>query len=339
MANEPPARRDLVVIGASAGGVEVLRQIVADLPGDFPAAICVVLHIAPESPSALAPILARAGRLPCRPAVDGEALRPGQILVAPPDRHLVIEDGVVKLTLGPRENGHRPAVDTLFRSAADAHGVGVVGVILSGTRDDGVAGLAAIKAHGGAALVQDPGDALYAGMPTNALTHVAVDFIAPSTAIGGTLTAMVNAVDPPPGTDPPEPPISSAPEAEQIATICPECRGVLTERVTGGLTQWKCRVGHRYSPDSLADAQAEDVEASLWAAVRALEDRERLLNRLAARSEAHGQPRSGRSFRNRAAAAGEHAQTVRRALTAAAATALRMIEAETDEAPGEQDVA
>ena len=167
------------MIGASAGGVEVLKDVVAGLPADLEAAVCVVLHIAPSSPSALADILARAGRLPCRPASDGEALEHGTILVAPPDRHLVVEYAVVRLDVGPRENGHRPAVDVLFRSAAAVWHERVVGVILSGTRDDGAAGLAAIKTSGGAAVVQDPEEAMYGSMPLNALAHVVVDAVVP----------------------------------------------------------------------------------------------------------------------------------------------------------------
>ena len=200
MVDEERAHRDLVVIGASAGGVEVLRQVVADLPGDLAAAVCVVLHLAPGSPSLLAPILQRAGRLPCRSAEDGEELRPGRILVAPPDRHLVVQDGRVMLTTGPRENGHRPAADPLFRSAARARNGRVIGVVLSGTRDDGAAGLAVIKAHGGATIVQDPEDALYAGMPNNALAHVAVDAVVPSTLVAAAIAAMVTGNDLPPGT-------------------------------------------------------------------------------------------------------------------------------------------
>jgi two-component system, chemotaxis family, protein-glutamate methylesterase/glutaminase len=190
--------RDLVVIGASAGGVEVLTRVVKGLPTDLRAAICIVLHVAPGSPSMLAHILGRAGPLSCRSARDGERLRQGVILVAPPDHHLVIERGHVRLTAGPRENGHRPSIDVLFRSAAAALDSRVVGVVLSGTRDDGSAGLAAIKANGGATIVQDPKEAMYAGMPASAIAHVAVDAIVASELVASTIAAMVKGEDLPP---------------------------------------------------------------------------------------------------------------------------------------------
>lgn len=315
----------------------MLRRVVADLPENLQAAVCVVLHIAPGSPSALAPILQRAGRLPCTPAIDGEELQAGHILVAPPDRHLVVEDGRAKLTLGPRENGHRPAVDALFRSAAKARGGRVIGVILSGTRDDGAAGLAVIKACGGAAVVQDPKEALYAGMPSSAIAHVHVDAVVPSSLIGSTVAAMVNGSATPPGAAPPDGAGDDSPRTEQVTTVCPECGGVLRERTAGGMTQWECRVGHRYSPDSLADAQAQGVEAALWAAIRALEDRELLLTRMADQAQSRGQPRSSRSFRRRADAAAEQAQQVRRALTDAAATTLRTIEHDDADGSSEEE--
>jgi two-component system, chemotaxis family, protein-glutamate methylesterase/glutaminase len=197
MSDQGDGRRDLVVNGASAGGVDVLKRIVAVLPPDLAAAVCIVLHIAPSSPSALARILARCGPLRCRQADDGDELRAGEILVAAPDHHLVIEDNRVRLTTGPRENCHRPSVDALFRSAAHARRNRVVGVVLSGNRDDGTAGLASIKAAGGAAIVQDPADALYPGMPSSALASVAVDAVVPAERMAEAIAAMVNTGDPP----------------------------------------------------------------------------------------------------------------------------------------------
>jgi two-component system chemotaxis response regulator CheB len=193
------ARRDLVVMGASAGGVQVLTRVASGLPADLRAAVCVVLHIAPTSPSMLAHILDRAGPLPCRVPRDGERLRAGVILVAPPDHHLAIEDSRARLTMGPPENGHRPAIDVLFRSAAKAFDSRVVGVVLSGTRDDGSAGLAVIKSSGGATIVQDPDEALYGGMPASAIANVTVDAIVKSELVASTIVAMVRGEGPAPG--------------------------------------------------------------------------------------------------------------------------------------------
>ena len=346
-------RRNLVVIGASAGGVEALSQVVRDLPGDLAAAVCVVLHIAPGSPSMLAQILGRAGNLPCRPAHDGEHLRDGVVLVAPPDHHLVIEDSRVRLTVGPRENGHRPAIDVLFRSAAAALEARVVGVVLSGTRDDGSAGLAVIKAGGGATIVQDPRDATYAGMPASAIAHVRVDAIVPAALVGGTIAAMVNGEGPPPSVGAGEPdsvrdsdpalgpkpnPHPDPPRGEQVVAVCPECGGVLTERTEAGVLQWECRVGHRYSPDTLIDAQADDVEGALWAAIRALADRAALLERMAGQAEKRGQTRSARRFRRQAQAASEQTEIVRQALARAAGTTLRrVIDTDEEEPVGEAE--
>lgn len=345
------SRRDLVVIGASAGGVEVLIRVVKELPPDLRAAVCVVLHIAPDSPSMLANILRRAGQLPCRAASDGERLREGVILVAPPNHHLLVEDGHVRLTVGPRENGHRPAIDVLFRSAAKALDSRVVGVILSGSRDDGSAGMAVIKASGGATIVQDPEDALYAGMPTSAIANVAVDAIVKSDRLASTIVAMVKGEDPPPGETSEQTPDPSPSEAEENPTkggrhpargqservetepvnaICPECGGVLSEQPAAGVLQWECRVGHRYSPDTLLDAQADSVESALWAAVRALDDRAILLARMSGQAEKRGQVRSSLRFRRQSEAADEQAQIVRQALTGAARTTLRRVEDDDD---------
>ncbi len=311
----------VVVIGASAGGVETLRRVVQDLPSDLAATICVVLHLAPGSPSALASILRRAGSLPCHTAVDGQELRIGEILVAPPDRHLAITDSRVALTVEPRENGHRPSVDVLFRSAAAAENGHVIGVVLSGTRDDGTAGLAVIKSRGGVAIVQDPDDALYPGMPASAIAHVAVDHVVPSAKLAETIVAMVND----PGSDPPPAPEAGPLPGPAFVTSCPECGGVLSEERMANVTQWRCKVGHRYSQESLASAQAEQVEAAMWAAIRALEDRQALLGRIALQLESGGQTRSAASFRRRADTAARQASVVRSTLSDAAASTLQPV--------------
>src|SRR5207244_2427388 len=165
--------RDIIVVGASAGGVEALATLVRGLPADLPAAVFVVLHVPPHGTSVLPQILTRAGRLPAKHAVDGEAIQAGRIYVAPPDHHLLVKPGYVRVAHGPRENGHRPAVDALFRTAARTYGHRVAGVVLTGVLDDGTAGLIAVKLRGGAALVQHPDDALYDGMPRSALDNVA----------------------------------------------------------------------------------------------------------------------------------------------------------------------
>ncbi|HTU85703.1 MAG TPA: chemotaxis protein CheB [Solirubrobacteraceae bacterium] len=358
-AESSDGRRDLVVIGASAGGVEVLTRVARDLPADLRAAVCIVLHISPGSPSMLAHILGRAGTLPCRAARDGERLREGLILVAPPDHHLVIEDGHVRLTVGPRENGHRPAIDVLFRSAAEALDSRVIGVILSGTRDDGSAGLAVIKASGGATIVQDPEEALYGGMPTSAIANVAVDAIVKSDLVASTIVSMVKGENPSPGapseTPDPKPPApepnpargassgSKLPrgplEGEPVSAICPECGGVLSERPAAGVVQWECRVGHRYSRDTLLEAQADSVESALWAAVRALNDRAILLGRMAEQGEKRGQMRSARRFRRQSDAASEQAQIVLQAFAGAARTTLRRVVDDEEDGVGEEGAA
>lgn len=331
---DPPRRRELVVIGASAGGVEVLKDVVAGLPADLPATVCIVLHISPGSPSALAHILGRAGHLPCQPAGDREPLRHGTILVAPPDRHLVIEDSVARLSVGPRENGHRPAVDVLFRSAATVWHDGVVGVVLSGTRDDGSAGLAAIKAYGGLTVVQDPKEALYPGMPANAIAHVAVDAVVPSSLIAETVSAMVRGETPGPEGGSGEGPKTRGDDTT-LTSVCPECGGVLTEEYRAGVVQWECHVGHRYSPSSLADAQGDRVEQALWTSVRMLRDRGALLSRMADHAEARERFRSARRFRNQAQDASEQANVVLAALRDAARNTLQSLVNDEDTAERE----
>lgn len=183
---------DIIVIGASAGGVEAMKEVVRGLPPDIPASIFVVLHIPPDGTSVLATILDRVGNLPAAMAKDREEIRPGRIYVARPDCHLLVKRGYVRLVRGPKENSMRPAVDPLFRTAARAYGPRVVGVVLSGTLDDGTAGLLAIKSRSGVAIIQDPEDALYSSMPRSALENVEVDYCLPAAEIPSLLVQLAN---------------------------------------------------------------------------------------------------------------------------------------------------
>jgi two-component system chemotaxis response regulator CheB len=316
--------RDVVAVGASAGGVEALRALVAGLPLDLPAAILVVLHIPRDAPSALPAILDRSGPLPARHAVDGEPVRPGRIYVAPNDRHLLLLDGQLRLTRGPAENGHRPAVDPLFRSVARAAGRRAVGVVLSGSRDDGAAGLGSIAAAGGVTVVQEPSDALYPGMPSAALAAVAIDHSLPAAKLGGLLAGIATVDLPPPTEDKPEDELLTAEVAmSELAAVttddlpvppsgygCPSCGGALFELDDAPVPRFRCRVGHAWSPDSLLHEQAAALESALWVALRALEEKSSLGRRMAERQPPH--TASSTRFRDMADDAAAAGATIRR---------------------------
>lgn len=304
--------RRVVLLGASAGGVEAISTVVAGLPEDLAAAVLVVLHVPAWGTSVLPDILGRAGRLPAQHAVDGEALLAGRVYVAPPDKHLVTEDGVVRLTLGPKENGVRPAVDTLFRSAAHTHGPNVVAVVLSGTLDDGTAGLVAVKSHGGVSVAQDPADAAFPGMPESAVRFARPAHVAPAGDIAALVARCVRAsADREPKEanthEPGRGRSAAAPDQEGVPSElnCPECGGTLWERAEEGLLRFRCRVGHAYSPESLFSHQLESLEGALWTAVVALQERGDLATRLANRM-------AGRGHRERAAHYGQQAADARR---------------------------
>ncbi len=182
--------RDLVVVGASAGGIDALRQIIAGLSTASNLTLLVAIHRGPATPGVLPQVIERAGALPASYAVDGEPLRPGHVFLASPDHHLVVDGDRLRVTHGPLEHGFRPAIDPLFRSAARAHGRRVIGVILSGGLADGVLGLAMVKHYGGVTIVQHPDDALVPGMPASAIRAVAVDHILPAAEIGPLLLRL-----------------------------------------------------------------------------------------------------------------------------------------------------
>jgi two-component system chemotaxis response regulator CheB len=318
----------IVAVGASAGGLETLLKLSRMLPASFPAAVCMVLHLPPLRSSALPALLGRSNRMPAAYGVDGEKIEAGRIYVAPPDRHLLVEDHRIRLGIGPRENGSRPAIDPLFRSVAQASGPNAIGVVLSGALYDGTSGLLAIKARGGIAIVQDPQEAVCSSMPRSALENVGADHVVRSDELAALLESLV-ASPPAPSTllRGPSPLVlehdieiardgvrDETPALQTLgspsAFACPDCHGVLWEIKEGDTIRFRCRVGHAYLPDALAHAQSDELEEALWTALRSLRESAALGARLANNARQRNLPMVAKAHQGRADEALERAQVI-----------------------------
>lgn len=319
-------RRDIVVIGGSAGGHDAAQRLVAGLPADLDASVLVALHLSPTAPSTLGDILARAGRLPAASAGDGEQALPGRIYAAVPDHHLLIgEHDLLHHSRGPRQNRVRPAVDTLFRSAARWCGRRVVAVVLSGSLDDGASGLASVVERGGVALVQRPGDARFDGMPMAALNAVPGATALPANDLGEAVAELVGRPD---GAQPAQlaPDDSLLWETEMLADGrsttdrpgrpmalgCPDCGGGRRRFDTGRAIHHACHVGHPYPPQTLLAARDDGIEAALWMAVSALQEKTEILRELARHAAGLGDE-EGRRRHHEAAERARQADEVLRA--------------------------
>jgi two-component system chemotaxis response regulator CheB len=321
--------RDLVVVGASAGGVDALKRFVSGLPADLPASVLVVLHLPPHSHSNLPDILARSGPLPAVAARDGMPLEAGRILCAPPDHHLTLTADGVRVVRGPHENLHRPSVDVLFRSAALHHGARTCGVVLSGALDDGASGMRLIARAGGLTIVQEPSDALVPSMPRSVLDVLRPDAVLAAEEIGGRLSELLREPRRLPdeamehsrdgirrelAMSELEPTAHDAPPPGQPSTFgCPDCGGVLweAEEEVGGDLRFRCRVGHAYTPRALLTAGDHRLEDALWAALRALEEQESLARRMSERSWAGVGERTRDRLRERMTEAHRRAEALR----------------------------
>jgi two-component system chemotaxis response regulator CheB len=279
----------LVVIGASAGGVEALRELMSKLPRDLGAAVLVVLHIPSTGGSVLPDILDRAGPLPVERAVDGIELHPGRVLVAPPDYHLVVNETHAKLDRGPRVNGHRPAIDPLFASAASWYGPHAMGVVLSGTLDDGAAGLLRMNQVGALTVAQDPGEAAYPALPQAAIDRGGVEKVL---ALDDIAALIANSSDGDPSTMQRvvamQARLEETSDSQLSPFTCPNCHGSLWEVSDPEGTEFRCRTGHSYSIDSLIQVSTEALDDALWAGYRALLEQADLCRRMSRRMENTG---------------------------------------------------
>jgi two-component system, chemotaxis family, protein-glutamate methylesterase/glutaminase len=318
--------RDIVVVAASAGGVEALRGLLSQFAAPISATLLVVLHVPAAGGKVLPRILGRAGLLPASAAADGEAPLPSHVYVAPPDCHMLLVEDKIRLSQGPRHNGHRPAADPLFISAALSGGPHTIAVVLSGTLDDGAAGAAAVERRGGVVAIQDPAESAYEGMPRAAMAatrDARVLRLAELAAfIDQESRRPVPAQTIPPDPDlvrqlsvflEPTPPPAAQPSAWSGVT-CPECGGPLRQQDASVPVRFECQAGHAWSPESLLAAQAAGIERALWAAVLRLEERSRLHQVLAETAEHQGYPISATGFRDSAVSARSSARQIRKLL-------------------------
>lgn len=319
--------RDIVVIGASSGGVSALLDLVKTLPADFPAPIFIVQHVGADSPSILPDLLSRAGALPAKHPRHDEAVEPGTIYVAPPDHHLLVENDKVLVTRGPKENRFRPSIDALFRSAAYTYGPRVIGVVLTGYLDDGTSGLWSLQRLGGLAIVQDPHDAVSPAMPANALQYVRADHVVPLAELGGLLVRLT--AERAPG----KPRVTKAEldlleieltiakkdnafelgiidKGELTPFTCPDCHGALTQLIEGKLIRYRCHTGHAYTISSLLSELSTSVENHLYQTMRGLEETKMLLGRLGEHFKQDKQPAVADLFFRKSEMSGEQARVV-----------------------------
>jgi two-component system chemotaxis response regulator CheB len=319
------SNRDIIVIGGSAGATAPLKQILAGLQVDVPAAIFVVLHIPAHGIGVLSTVAAAAGKLPVHQAVDGMTFERGHVYLGAPDHHLLVSEGQIRLGRGPRENMVRPAIDALFRSAALYHGPRVIGVVLSGLLSDGASGLNAIKRCGGMALVQDPAEAIAADMPLHALEATTADLCVPAARLGDVLSDLAR--EAPGAALPIAPDIRLEVEiaagerigsailaniANPAALTCPGCGGVLSEVKEAHPTRFRCQVGHAYTADALAKEQEGQVDEALRVALRIIEERAELVQRMAADGRRSGRPAVAEMYQHRATEYREYADMIRR---------------------------
>jgi two-component system, chemotaxis family, protein-glutamate methylesterase/glutaminase len=321
------AKRDIIVVGASAGGVKALTEFTRSLPRDFTGSIFVVLHISAHSPSNLPAILTRAGFLKAQHPRDGERIKPGVIYVAPPDHHMLLEGKEILIKKGPKENRFRPSIDALFRSAAYVYGARVVGIILSGLLNDGTSGLWSVKRMGGLGIIQTPQDAEYPSMPVNALEYVQADYTVPAADMGSLLSnVLLQKAKRNPAIRKRERAlmkmevtIAKRDNAFEMGIMeigeltpftCPECYGVLVRLMEGKIVRFRCHTGHAFTASALLAELTTSVEEKMWQAMRGLEETTMLLKQIGAHFQGQGHPDLAKIFTDKSKMTARKAQII-----------------------------
>jgi two-component system chemotaxis response regulator CheB len=311
------ANRDIVVIGASAGGIPALVDLVKHLPSQLNASVFVVMHLSPHSPSLLPQIITRSGYLKAIHPRDYQVIEQGIIYIAPPNHHMLVEDDHILVKKGPKENRFRPSIDALFRSAAYTYKTRVIGIILSGMLDDGTSGMWSIKRMGGLGIIQAPEDAMCSSMPTNVTEYVTVDYSVPVSQMGELINQLIK-------EQAPEKPELEAEEIKRIETevkiaaqknafeaglqqlgnltllTCPECNGSLVQFKEGNLVRYRCHTGHGFTQNAFMANASKAIEEKLWQAVRSLEELVMILEEMAKQYEQLERPAKAQQFHKKA---------------------------------------
>jgi two-component system, chemotaxis family, protein-glutamate methylesterase/glutaminase len=292
----------IIVVGASAGGITPLAELVAQLDPEINAAVFIVLHLSNTGiGSFLKEKIQRYTSLSCVIAENNMPLKKGQVYLAPPDFHLLIKDDKTITRSGPPENRWRPSIDVLFRSAAVSHTDRVIGVILTGLLDDGTAGMVAVAGCGGTTIVQDPEEAQYPDTPLSVLQAIPVDYVAKLAEMGEIISTII-ATKVIHGVVVPAELKAEAGIAERMASSiaetatlgvhtvysCPDCGGGLWEMKNGDKKAYRCYTGHKYSERELFAKQGQKLESALWVSIRMMEEKKNLLIKLSEQDKARG---------------------------------------------------
>ena len=326
--------RFVIVVGASAGGMNALSEFVAQLKKGMDAAFFIVMHLSRTSISDfLKQRLQPLTELECEIATENASIQKDHIYIASPNLHLLVKKGNILLGRGPEENRWRPSIDVLFRSAAAAYSTRAIGVVLTGLLNDGTTGMLAIKRSGGTCIVQDPNEAEYPDMPLSVLDNMEVDYCITLAQMGEVISGITR-------TNPEEIPapndvIIESQIAEKVVVdydnvkqlgeksiyACPDCGGGLWNIKKDGEGQgktdrYRCHIGHSYSEKDLVKKQGEVFESTLWTALRIMEERKTLLRKMEADHAKRGFSTLAKSYKEKGDGIQKHVDKMKEVLYA-----------------------